>query len=220
MKCQVCSAEVATGALFCQQCGTKMPLMEDADSPAANMDVEGREEASDEHDPRAALGRRRGRPDSPEEMLWEGGYSPKAMAGALALAALVTIVLIAAGVYFDHWLTPLALLVAVWLLAAGIYAVRRLGIHYRLTNHMFYHQRGVLTRRTDRIEAIDINDVTYEQGLLGRMLGYGRVKISSSDKTDPVFWLEGIENVQEVARMIDKARRAERLRRGVSVEAI
>jgi membrane protein YdbS with pleckstrin-like domain len=133
---------------------------------------------------------------------------------------LASIALVVVAVALAHWYTPLALIAILWLYVAGRYAVRRIGIHYRLTNHMLYHDRGVLTRRTDRIEAIDINDVTYEQGPIERMTGVGRVRIRSSDKTDPEFYVEGIEDVQRVAKMIDDARRAERIRRGVSVESL
>jgi len=34
---------------------------------------------------------------------------------------------------------------------------RRMGVHYRLTNLRFFHERGVLTRVTDRIEVIDMD---------------------------------------------------------------
>jgi uncharacterized membrane protein YdbT with pleckstrin-like domain len=114
----------------------------------------------------------------------------------------------------------LGAIIVMWIVAGALLARRRLGVHYKLTNQMFYHQRGVLTRITDRIEAIDIDDVTYVQGLFDRAVNVGRIKISSSDRTNPEFWLVGIENVEDVARMIDKARRAERIRRGVSVESL
>jgi hypothetical protein len=79
---------------------------------------------------------------------------------------------------------------------------------------MFYHRRGILTRTTDRIEAIDIDDITWKQGLVERLTGVGTVKIASRDRTNPSFDVIGIENVEQVAQLIDKARRAERLRRG------
>ncbi|MBI3838120.1 MAG: hypothetical protein HY288_09325 [Planctomycetia bacterium] len=48
----------------------------------------------------------------------------------------------------------------------------------------------------------------------------GRIEIRSSDQSNPNFWVEGVENVEEVAKMMDRARRAERIRRGVSVESL
>ena len=116
----------------------------------------------------------------------------------------------------DFWVVPLAGIAVIWLLVAVRFAHKRLGIHYKLTNQMFYHQHGVL----NRVEAIDINDVTYVQGLLDRLVGVGKIRIASSDQTNGTLWVEGVENVQDVAKLIDKARRAERIRRGVSVESI
>ena len=67
---------------------------------------------------------------------------------------------------------------------------------------------------------IDIDDVTFEQGLVQRMVNVGTIKISSSDRTHPELTLRGIEGVQEVADTIDDVRRKERRRRGLHIEAI
>jgi uncharacterized membrane protein YdbT with pleckstrin-like domain len=155
----------------------------------------------------------------PEETLWEGRYSPKAMLGTVVLAALATIALVAGGVYFQNWIVPVGLAAVLWPVVFATLAQRRLGIHYKMTNQMFYHRRGIITRTTDRIEAIDIDDITWTQGVFDRMVGVGDVLITSRDRTNPHFTLRGIEDVERIAQLIDKARRAERLRRGfLSVE--
>ena len=120
----------------------------------------------------------------------------------------------------SFWFWGLILLLLIWIFFFARLAARRLGIHYTLTNQMFYHRKGILTRTTNRIEVIDIDDITYQQGLLERLANVGRIEIVSSDQTNPKFWLEGVENVEEVAKMMDRARRAERIRRGVSVESL
>jgi hypothetical protein len=73
---------------------------------------------------------------------------------------------------------------------------------------------------TDRIEVIDIDDVTYEQGLVQRMLGVGTIRIASSDRTHPELVLSGIDGVQQVADTIDDIRRKERRKRGLHIESI
>ncbi|HTM56131.1 MAG TPA: PH domain-containing protein, partial [Pirellulales bacterium] len=118
------------------------------------------------------------------------------------------------------WNIPLALLVLGWLYAFVRLGRERLGVTYKLTNQMFYHQRGVIVRTTDRIELIEIHDVTFEQGLFDRMVDVGSIKISSNDRTDPIFYVRGVENVSEVARMIDQARRGEQVRRGRRIESL
>ena len=67
---------------------------------------------------------------------------------------------------------------------------------------------------------IDIDDVTYYQGLVERMLNVGSIKLESSDRTHPELWLRGIDNVGEVADLFDDLRRKERRRRGVHIESI
>jgi hypothetical protein len=93
-------------------------------------------------------------------------------------------------------------------------------LHYKLTNQRFFFQHGIVRRVVDRIEVIEIEDLAYEQGILDRMFGTGRIKIISGDRTNPVLWLNGIDDVQRVFALIDKARRAERMRRSVSIETI
>ncbi|MEX2113332.1 MAG: PH domain-containing protein, partial [Pirellulales bacterium] len=165
--------------------------------------------------------RRRGIVDTPEETLWEGSFSPKAMIGSAVLAGVISItLLVAVFLVANGWLQLLLLAVigVLWILVAIRLAVRRLGISYRLTNHMFYHRHGVLTRVTDRIELIEVHDVTYEQGLFDRLVNVGRIKIASSDRTDPIFFVRGVEQVETVAQLIDKARRNEQVRRGRRID--
>ncbi len=221
MKCQVCHAEAGADATFCPHCGAKLAGIDSkaATSAAAPAVVEEASGAT----AGAALGGRRRAVDVPEETLWEGRYSPKAMLGSIVGAAIASLaLLIVAGLLgdSDFWGVPLAGIAVIWLLVAVRFAHTRLGIHYKLTNQMFYHQHGVLTRVSNRVEAIDINDVTYVQGLLDRLMNVGKIRIASSDQTNGTLWVEGVENVQDVAKLIDKARRAERIRRGVSVESI
>ncbi len=220
MKCPVCKAEADAGARFCQQCGGKLPPSDE--SPRAESATSGpAATAVVQNAGTAALTGRRRVSDVPEETLWEGSYSPKAMLGVAAGAGLASLVLVVAGfIWSPAWPVFLGLVMLLWIVVGARLAAKRLGIHYRLTNQMFYHQHGVVNRVTNRIEAIDIDDITWEQGPFDRLVDVGKIKISSSDRSDPILYVEGVENVQQVAQLIDKARRAERIRRGVSVESL
>jgi membrane protein YdbS with pleckstrin-like domain len=219
MKCAVCNAEATAGASFCPHCGAKLPVMagDEGATPAGEAIA-----AAPAQTPVVAAGRGRVA-DVPEEVLWEGSYSPKAMLGTFValIGASIVLVALAIGTHNQwYWIIPLGIVVVLWIFALGRLSAARLGVHYKLTNQMFYHQRGVLTRITDRIELIEIHDVTYEQGLFDRMVDVGRIKISSNDRTDPIFYLRGVEQVSEVARMIDQARRGEQVRRGRRIESL
>jgi membrane protein YdbS with pleckstrin-like domain len=217
MKCAACNAEAAAGASFCAKCGAKLP------GDTSGVTGAGAALAAPGAVAAGATARTRVS-DVPEEVLWTGSYSPKAMLGTLALLVLASIICVVAAILLRDqpglWIIPLALLVLGWLYAFVRLGRERLGVTYKLTNQMFYHQRGVLVRTTDRIELIEIHDVTYEQGLFDRMVDVGSIKISSNDRTDPIFYVRGVENVSEVARLIDQARRGEQVRRGRRIESL
>ena len=97
---------------------------------------------------------------------------------------------------------------------------RKLTVSYKLTTQRFIHESGLLKRVTDRIEVIDIDDVSLEQRVVERIMGVGSIKITSSDRSHPELHMHGIENVKEVALLIDDTRRAERRRRGLHIESI
>lgn len=232
MKCPVCNAEAGKGATFCQHCGAKLPLFEGSAEPATSTAEMAGSKASQSASAGAkgaveksadgsAAGRRRGMGDVAEETLWEGSYSPKAMVGTYVCCALLSIAIVVAAFMLlaGNWRwIMLAAIPVVWMFAGIRLALHRLGISYKLTNQMFYHRSGVLTRKTDRIELIEIHDVTWEQGLIQRMVNVGSVVITSSDRTTPHFRALGIESVEAVAQMIDKARRGEQVRRGRRID--
>ena len=161
-------------------------------------------------------------PDEEQE-LWEGGYSGKAMIGAWIGAAALTIAAIAGAVAMPEPTMQMVIggvVLIVWLVLIFKFLAQKLGVRYRLTNHRFFHQKGILSRTTDRIEVIDMDDITFKQGVVERMVNVGSIMITSSDRTSPQLWLHGIEDPARVADLLDKARRAERKRRGVHIEQI
>lgn len=164
-------------------------------------------------------------PASSERSLWKGGYSGKAMYGTWAVTALLSIAgLVGMLLLGDRhnliWPVGGAAIIALWVIVLGIYMVRRLSVHYELTSQRFIHQRGILVRRTDRIEVIDIDDVSFTQGIIQRMLGVGTIQITSSDRTHPELKLIGIDQVATVSNMIDDVRRDERRRRSLHIESV
>jgi hypothetical protein len=72
----------------------------------------------------------------------------------------------------------------------------------------------------NRVELIDMDDVTYVQGPIQTLLKVGNITIKSSDVSHPVLVLKGISDVKRIAELIDDARRSERRRRGLFMEAV
>ena len=174
---------------------------------------------------RQAAESRQGNDEEAESAVWQGGFSSKAMFGNWLLAGVVTIVLLivvlvlgsAKPMFWGVWAVISLLL---WGGFACQLAYRKLTCKYQLTTQRFVHERGLLKRITDRIEVIDIDDVSVEQRLIERVVGVGTIKLISSDRSHPVLMMRGIENVKVVAATIDDLRRKERRRRGLHIESI
>lgn len=159
-----------------------------------------------------------------EQVLWQGHFSKLAMIGAWISAGVFTVALLIIGAVFSFttqaWMFTLLAIAAVWTVLLLRLLYQQLSVRYMLTNQRLVHEHGVLWRKIDRIEVIDIDDVTFTQGPIERTMGIGSVKVTSSDQSTPEFSLVGIEDVRDVAAMIDNARRQERRKRGLHIESV
>jgi membrane protein YdbS with pleckstrin-like domain len=204
MICHKCGADTPNNAAFCPQCGAQLGRGGGAgeNRPAKAARIE------------PAAGRAA---DVPEEDLWTGAYSPKAMTSAFVGAALIIIIgMIAASFAGPAGWAAVgvgAIVVFGYLVLSLFY--QRLSVNYRLTSHRLVIERGILSKTEDRILLVDIDDITVQQGLIDRMLDIGTVVLNTSDNSSPVLIMRGIENPRQVGDAIDEARRAERSRRGV-----
>jgi len=162
--------------------------------------------------------------EDPEIELWEGTYSGKAMVGQWLLGVLaaigVPILLIVMGASATIWKIAMILVAVGWLALALLMCYRKLSHKYELTTQRFKHRAGIFTRMSDRIELIDIDDVSCKQGIIQAMMGVGTVIIESSDTSHPRLTLYGIDNVKDVTDKIDDSRRTERRKRGIHIESI
>jgi membrane protein YdbS with pleckstrin-like domain len=160
--------------------------------------------------------------DDDEINLWQGGYSPKAMVGTWIAMAVLSVLLLILSTQVDQITIAMGLggVLLIWIVGGLRYAYRRLGYHYELTTQRFIHQSGLLHRQTDRIEVIDIDDVSFTQGPIQRMFGVGTISLTGSDRTHPNLAMLGIADVREVSGLIDDTRRKERKRRSLHIESI
>ena len=242
MHCPSCGVEVVEEAVFCHKCGKRIAVGSQQPPPyeGARFDPVDELHSADKVMPEDAeaaaeaasdtaeafqqgVAARQGPQTMPEEELWQGGYCAKAMIGAWILSAGIALLLIVLGIVFPHGWLWIGIVVAVLLL--GIYQYLKLlyrqwNIRYTLTTLRFVHETGILRRRTDRIEVIDMDDITVEQKMLERLVGVGTIHVTSSDTSDPELVMLGIENVKQVAGVIDETRRKERHRRGLHIESI
>lgn len=218
MQCSACGADTPVEAIFCAKCGHNLKEQ-----------VATTETAAEKNDTSGSMAQRVKNAVTPnaddqdeEELgLWKGGYSAKAMIGSWVMAAIASMLLIVATIFFPPaWFVLIPLIFLAWIYAACVLAYRKMSVKYELTTQRFIHKAGILKRTSDRLEVIDIDDVTFSQGLIERMVNVGTIRISSSDRTHPELVLIGIENVQVVSDTIDDVRRKERRRRGLHIEAV
>lgn len=211
MKCVGCGAELAADAAFCAKCGR--PVNADASEAPSGLPP-GKARLQD-------AAQRAADNNDVEEKMWEGGYSGKAMIGTWIGCVALSIAMIAIAIFFPPAaIVTLSVMFIAWVFAFTYYAYRRIGMSYKLTSQRFIHSSGLLRRVTDRIEVIDIDDVTAAQGVVERAFGVGTICIESSDRTHPRLVLPGIDDVHRVAGMIDDVRRKERRKRGIHIEQV
>jgi len=231
MHCPSCGVEVVEQAGFCHKCGQRLdsgdgPPPADRQQEAAPTPAPGPADDEPEATPREKFAQATARDtqDEPEDELWHGGYSSKAMIGTWILSGLVSIVLLVVWALYVRtswiWVTMLVGLALLWIYQLGKLIYRRMNVRYRLTSQRFIHETGILRRVTDRIEVIDMDDITFEQTVVQRLVGVGTIRITSSDSTHSVLVMLGIEHVKEVAGKLDDLRRSERRRRGLHIESI
>ncbi|HMC09921.1 MAG TPA: PH domain-containing protein [Pirellulaceae bacterium] len=161
----------------------------------------------------------------PEHELWRGSYSPKAMYGGWFLAIVVTLAAIVLAVLVPNpaaWIAAVIAVPAIWLALLLTLVTRRLSVEYTLTTQRFLHKRGLLRRVADQILLVDVDDISYEQGILGRMLNFGTItllakdmSLHTKDSSNEKLTLVPVDNVQHVANLIDEARREERRKRAI-----
>lgn len=212
MLCQACRAEVTDDARFCPQCGKPLTSRENDTLPNPFTTPAQQLEPN-----------RQGSSSSIEQKLWQGGYSGKAMVGNYFAAGMLNVGLCVAGFFVPIpgalWMAVVLVLLIVCGLTL-VLAYRKLNVNYELTTHRFIHRSGIVRRVTDRIEAIDMDDVAYEQGIIERFMDVGTIRISSSDTSHPELVLYGISDVERIAQLIDQTRHLERLRRGLHIESV
>ena len=94
-------------------------------------------------------------------------------------------------VFKQHWVTRLWLVLWILLLVTiplALYEWLRLRtIEHGVTNKRVIYKQGIVSRQTEEMKLGSIETVEIEQGVWGRMLGFGDVKVTGRGISDLVF---------------------------------
>jgi membrane protein YdbS with pleckstrin-like domain len=206
--CPECKAMVSRAAAACPQCGF----------PFGGATVPGNVFAA-------------GRPNAPanEEVLWEGSPSLRAMTVQLVATALFAII-VPIAVYLSY--NPLRdllvhssrdvrelvvenesnartviILAVIALVGARLVklAWRALALRshrYGVSNQRIMVEDGVLSKSLAEVDVRTIDDITFRQTIIERLLGIGEITIRSSDPTNPRVRLVGVRDPRQVRELI------------------
>lgn len=164
------------------------------------------------------------RPESPEELIYEGPVSLWMGWRALLVAGLACgggLAGLLCGFFQAPSLTRQILVVIGGALAAAgglmvpylVFSIRSL--RYKITTRLIEREKGLLVKRVDSLDLGRVRDVELRQSLLQRLLRLGTLELYSSDVTDPVMRIEDIPNPRPAYEKLRNAVIALAQRRGV-----
>ncbi|MCG8407324.1 MAG: zinc ribbon domain-containing protein [Phycisphaerales bacterium] len=205
MKCSHCDQSIAQDSRFCKYCGAKtLPAAPPSDAKPGP-DVHG--------DPKH------------EKAVWQGRPAWRAFSGAWLLWLTFSVACLF--VAYQYSGADSALVTVVWLFAGGAAAallVREAlvvyGLRYQLTTQRLFVHRGILTRVTDQLELLRIDDVRLRQGVVDRLVNTGHLDIFGTDETDDALTLTSIPTPADVAESLRLHVHAVRSKGALAVERI
>lgn len=157
--------------------------------------------------------------DDREEVYFNGSPSLKGEVGTLVICAVIAIVLIVAGGFISAgtgmWLIviPVAVLLAA---ATFIYPVVMAKFtHYKITNYRVDFEYGILSKSIDTLELWHVEDISFHQSLINRMLGVGTLTIVSGDETTPNLLLKGLPEPRKLFELLKQRIISVKRQRGV-----
>lgn len=109
--------------------------------------------------------------------------------------------------FIPEKLKPHILLLPVYLaviagLNLGYHILRVRCIRYEITLEELKHHSGLFSRKHEFIELFRVKDFRIERPFVYRLLGLGNLIIYTSDKTTPVFRMEGIPKPEDTCTIL------------------
>jgi membrane protein YdbS with pleckstrin-like domain len=151
-----------------------------------------------------------------EETLWRGSPSAVKLVGRVLEIVLILIIIPTIAHYAAQastnadtgdkiivacwWITAILVLIEVVRFFTALAKLR--STVYTITNQRVMIERGLLSKNLSEIDLRYIDDTQFSQGLFDRMLGVGNVTIISSDKSTPLYVLQGVRDPRTLRELI------------------
>lgn len=218
MNCPTCDGLIEADSRFCRHCGkTLMPRAPIAaalgSSPAAGAAGTAVKRPDIYHDPKQEQQVWQGRP---AWRSYSGLWAAWVSLGAMTLGAAYKWTDADSRVVFLAWAVVLGVGVALLVREALVV----LSLRYRLTTQRLFVHRGILSRVTDQVELMRVDDVRLHQTVVDRLVNTGSVEIHTSDETDEVIVLQSINAPAEVAEALRLHARGIRSKGALMIEQI
>ena len=135
-----------------------------------------------------------------ETEVWSGRSSQATNLGAFALAAVVSVAILAAGWWFAQ---PVALVGLVLPVGYSLFVFLRVRARlYTLTTERLKVTDGILNKRTDSLELYRVKDLIMLQPLALRLMRLGNVVLTTSDQTTPLLVLRAVHEPTRVNDLV------------------
>jgi len=159
-------------------------------------------------------------PDDVEEVYYEGSPMVRGAIGKGILWVLVGLVFIGLAIakIVMEWKLPWWVSLALFVVGIGFFFVPVLmtkAIRYRVTNYRIDYERGLLSKNIDTLELWHVEDLSFHQSLIDRILGVGNVTVLSRDETMPKLVLASVPNPRHLYEQLKQRVIAVKRQRGV-----
>lgn len=158
------------------------------------------------------------------ELKWTGGcYSRKAFRFRYICVFILTILCVVGAVKWHGanpglgWALWLAAPVILWIWVLTVAWYLSLTIKYVLEPDRLICKKGLLNQTTDTILVPQMNDIQMKQTLWDKLIngGVGTIVMHTTDTTDPVLTLGGIDKPQDAFDALDTLRKEYVRKRGI-----
>jgi hypothetical protein len=161
--------------------------------------------------------------DDSEEVYYQGSPQLRGEVGNVILCSAIGLVLIALpflwramtkdGSFPIWWLTLGLIILGIACFAVPWVITRT--VRYRISNYRIDYERGLLSKRIDTLELWHVEDISFKQSLIDRILDVGDIKVISHDETTPQLVLRGLPHPTPLFESLKQRIIAVKRQRGV-----